>query len=92
MNQLKIGDYVKSGQDSNNQYTPVYGFGHYDHFKAAHFLQIYVDDDVNDHDDNSTIRNFFLHYMYVERQQKQMILSAADVMIGDFGVLSRQQE
>jgi Trypsin/Hint module len=77
MDQLKIGDYVLSG---HNQYTQVYGFGHYDHQKEAPFLQVYVDD--NNYDE-VPLEISSEHYMYVEREHKQIILSAADVMIGD---------
>jgi Hint module len=83
MNQLKIGDYVKSGP---NQYTQVYGFGHYDHQKEASFLQIYIDDAAAaDHVDavQVPLEISSVHFLYVERGNKQMILSAADVMIGD---------
>jgi Hint module/Trypsin len=79
MKQLKIGDYVKSG---NNQFTQVYGFGHYDHKKEAQFLQVYVNGD-DDARDAVPLEISSEHYIYVERDQKQMILSALDVMIGD---------
>jgi hypothetical protein len=82
MNQLGIGGYTKSGHDPNHPYTQVYGFGHYDHGKVAQFFQIYVNDDDRDHKE-TPFEISAENYMYVECDQKQMILSAVDVMFSD---------
>jgi hypothetical protein len=44
IHQLCIGDYVKS---SENKFTQVYGFGHFDPNQDCTFLQIMFHDDVN---------------------------------------------
>jgi hypothetical protein len=77
MSQLRIGDYVMSG---NDKFTQVYGFGHFEHKREATFLQIMFHDDENDktmstvldHESSSNIIEISVrHLIMIDRNHKQ---------------------
>jgi Hint module/Trypsin len=81
MSQLKVGDYVKSGQA--NQYTQVYGFGHHDHSQETEFLQIRFVNLLK-----APLEISARHYVFIDTNDKQeksssMVKTASDVIVGD---------
>jgi Hint module len=85
MNQLKIGDYVKSGKNDDD-YTQVYGFGHYDPSWEDDFLQIGVRENTNSSHPSVLLPPLEIssrHLVFVERNYKQSSMRASDIRVGD---------
>lgn len=80
INQLNIGDYIRSG---NGLYTQVYGFGHFDQNLEAEFLQINFEDQSLD--DNIRFEISPKHLVFVDRTKKhhQITIRASDIVVGD---------
>jgi Hint module len=78
MSQLKIGDYVKT---NNNDFTQVYGFGHYDHDLETDFIQIILEGTLSVEYPPTEVTSH--HLVFVERNNKQYTIPAGDVIIGD---------
>jgi Hint module len=78
MNQLKIGDYVRV---NNDEFSQVYGFGHFDHDLETDFIQIIFEGTLAG--EYSPIEATSQHLVFVERNDKQYIIPAGDVTIGD---------
>jgi Hint module len=89
MHRLRIGDYVKS---SENEYTQVYGFGHFDPNQDGTFLQITFHDDASSEpmsiipyqeSSSSFIEISLQHLTMVERNHQQYQIPAGDVRVDD---------
>jgi Hint module len=88
MSQLCIGDYIKS---SDNKFTLVYGFGHFDPIQDGTFLQIMFHDDADgevlsafmDQESSSFIELSVHHLIMIERNHKQYWVPAGDVHVDD---------
>lgn len=89
MNQLKIGDYVKTAY---NQYTQVYGFGHYHTENDEEYLQIHFRDGgatTGSSGSTSTRKSSVLeissrHLVFVMNKNGKIDpIRASDVVIGD---------
>lgn len=73
IDQLKIGDYVKDG---DNSYSKVYSFGHIDDALEAMFIQIHVD---NSHGTGTALELSLDHMVFVSGKY----LRASQVKVGD---------
>jgi Hint module len=87
MSQLRIGDYVKSGED---KFTQVYGFGHFDHNRDGVFLQITLHSEANDEaiTSQASSLSMFLevsppHLIMIEKNHKQYRVPAREVRVDD---------
>lgn len=83
MDQLKIGDFVKSG---NNQFTQVYGFGHLDRALEEVFIQIYFDRKSKDQADVESAIPLEIsarHLLMLDTDQFQYPIRAFDVVVGN---------
>jgi Hint module len=87
MNLLRIGDFVKSRNDT---YTQVYGFGHFNHQQASTFLRITLFHAENNHRTQQTISkipNYLeispAHLLMMEKNNRQYRIPAAHVRVGD---------
>jgi Hint module len=78
MNQLEIGDYVRA---NTNEFSQVYGFGHFDHDIETDFIQIIFEGTLSV--EYSPIEVTSQHLVFVERNNKQYTIPAGDVIIGD---------
>jgi Hint module len=96
MNQLRIGDFVRSGGTSSDQFSMVYGFGHMSHIQEAKYLR-FLFLDKSDGRDNTALENNAssfveispMHLIFVDKNMKQILIRAADVKVGD--QLNRKQ-
>jgi Hint module len=86
INQLKIGDYVKSGKNDDD-YTQVYGFGHYGRDWEDDFLQIHFHENTNSSHPAvllpAPLEISYRHLVFVERNHKQSTMQASDIKVGD---------
>jgi hypothetical protein len=90
MNQLRIGDFVKSGGTGSDPLSMMYGFGHLSHNQEAKYLR-FVLFDKRVGRNNTSFKNrtsSFLeisprHLIYVDKDMKQILMRAADVKVGD---------
>jgi Hint module len=84
MNQLQIGDYVKSGM---GQFVLVYGFGHYEPNREEIYLRMELDNNsklngtVHDDFNKSVLTISSSHLIFVDN--KIPAIRAADVRVGD---------
>jgi Hint module len=84
MDQLKIGDFVLSG---NGRFSQIYGFGHLDHDQEAVYLQIdfagSTENRTYDHPHSSTLEISPRHLILAEKDHVQYAIRAADVVMGE---------
>ena len=80
LNQVKVGDYVKGG---NDQFTQVYGFGHFDHEEKAEFVRIHFDNHHYEANKALEISSNHLVFVHRDQQQKEISIPAGDVVVGD---------
>jgi Hint module len=93
ISQLRIGDYVRSSDDT---FTQVYGFGHFDHKRDGTFLQIMFHEENDNENSNyinqesfSFIELSVRHLIMIERHDKQQRVPASDIRVDD--ILSGQR-
>lgn len=83
MEQLKIGDYVRGG---NGDYTQVYGFSHRNKHATTEFLQLILEYGPNKYFDRNSSTSLEItqnHLLFVERNERLIVVPAKDVVIND---------
>jgi Hint module len=90
IDELRIGDMVKSMHSDDNMFTQVYGFGHLDHHQEGIYLHITFDDNINTMTSTLSEQASFLeissrHLVMIEKKNdtKQFYIPAGNVRIGD---------
>jgi Hint module len=85
MDQLKIGDYIRSG---NGQFTQVYGFAHLDRNLEAPFLQFFVEknrpNETGAFLSSGPLEVSAQHLLLLNNDQLIKPIRASDVAVGDW--------